>query len=140
MLETVVILFAAVVCVALLVLMFYVAHQQDLNLQRRVDDAETGGRPLSPDESARVLVRGIRPTARPDEGGGGWYARYRRRNALTRTHAVIGMLMLGYLVVFALVVDLLGFPLGFITMYLLGQAGVGVYVLLRRRHGSRSPR
>lgn len=53
---------------------------------------------------------------------------------LSRTHAVIGVLVLNYAVVFALVVDLLGFPLGFITMCLLGQAAVGVYVLLSRRY------
>lgn len=133
MLETVVILFAAAVCVALLVLMFYAAHQQDLNLQRRVDDAEAGGRQLSPDEKGTVLVRGIRPTSPPDEGGGGWYARYRRRNALTGTQVLIGLLLVSYLAVFAFVVDLLGFPLGFITMYLLGQLAVGLYVLRSRR-------
>jgi hypothetical protein len=133
MLETVVILFAAVVGVALLALAFYAAHQQDSNLQRRVDAAEAGGRPLSPDERATVLVRGIRPTSPPDEGGGGWYARYRRRNALTRTQALIGAVLGSYLTVFAVVVGLLGLPLGFIAMYLLGLLAVGLYALRNRR-------
>ena len=127
MLETVVILVAALGFVALLGLMFYAAHQADSSLQRRVQDAEAGGRPLSADERAAVQVRGIR-TIPPNEDGGGWYARYRRRNALTRTHAVIGIVVVSYLAVFAVVVELVGFPLGLITMYLLGLAAVGRYV------------
>jgi hypothetical protein len=135
MLETVVLSFAAVVGVAILGLAFYAAHQADLNLQRRFQDAEAGGRPLSADEKAAVQVRGIRPIP-PNEDGGGWYARYRRRNALTRNHVLIGILLVSYLVVFAFVVELVGFPLGLITMSLLGQAAVGLYVLRSRSTGA----
>jgi Flp pilus assembly protein TadB len=131
MLETVVLSVAAVGGVAILGLMFYAARQADSNLQRRVQDAEAGERPLSVDERAAVQVRGYQPIP-PNEDGGGWYARYRRRNALARTHVRFGMLLFSYMAAFALVVDLLGVPLGFITMYLLGQVAVGLYVLRRR--------
>lgn len=132
MLETVVVLCAAAVSVGILGLAFYAARQADLNLQRRVEDAEAGGRPLSADERAAVRVRGVRPIPQ-SEGGGGWYARYRRRNALTRTHALIGMLLAAYLVVFAFMVELLGFPLAIIATYLLLQLAVVLNLLRRRR-------
>jgi hypothetical protein len=131
MLETVVISVAAVAGLVILGLMFYAARQADLNLGRRVQDANAGGRPLSLDERAAVRVRGVRPIP-PDENVGGWYARYRRRNALTGFHARIGVLLLSYLVVFALAVGLLGFPLGFIAMYVLGLVAIVGLHLLRR--------
>jgi hypothetical protein len=132
MLETVVIGFAAAVGVGLLVLMFYALHQQDLNLQRRVDAAASGGRPLSRDESADAVTRGIRPTSAAHESGGK-YRRYRGRNALTRTQLVLGAAVLGYVVAFAVAVDRLGLLLGMITMYVLGMVAVGLGVLWKRR-------
>jgi Flp pilus assembly protein TadB len=132
MLETVVIVVAGTGSLALLALAFYSARQADLNLQRRVDDAEAGGHPLTPSEQAAVRTRGIRPT-RPEKDQVGWYGRYRQRSALTRTQVVFIALIPVYLMAFALVIDLLGVPLGFITMYLLGQLAVGLYVLHRRR-------
>jgi hypothetical protein len=132
MLETVVIAAAVAGGLATLGLMFHAARQADLSLERRVQDAEAGGRPLSADERAAIRVRGYRPIPQ-NEDGGGWYARYRRRNALTRGHLVIGALLLGYVVVFALAVDLLGFPLGAVAMYLLGLVAIGLYVIGTRR-------
>src|SRR4051812_22468725 len=94
MLETVVILFAVLVAVAIIGLFLYAARQADLSLERRVQDAEAGGRPLSLDERSAVRVRGVHPIP-PDEDVGGPYARYRRRNALTKTHARLAVWLLG---------------------------------------------
>jgi hypothetical protein len=71
MLETIVVLFAVAVGVAMLGLAFYAAHQADLNLERRIQDAGAGGRPLSADESAAVRARRLRPVV-PGERGGSW--------------------------------------------------------------------
>jgi hypothetical protein len=119
MLQTVVISFAVLVSLAILGLMFYVAHQRDQNLRRRVRSAEAGGRPLDLYEQAAVDARRLQP-----------------RDAETRKQfRAIWLLGALYIVVFAVVVSFLGLPLALITMYLLAMAFVGVYALSKRRTG-----
>jgi hypothetical protein len=62
MLETIVIVAAVFIGLVILGLLFYAARQADSTLQRRIDSAEAGGRPLSLDERSAMKVRRLRPT------------------------------------------------------------------------------
>jgi Flp pilus assembly protein TadB len=112
--------------------------KRDLNLERRFESAEAGGRPLSLDERTRIRRLGWYRVP-PNAQTGNWYSRYRRRRALTRVHLLYVVLLCVYFAVFVMLVGLVGFPLAFIAMYFLAQATVlGVALFAKRRAKRRS--
>jgi hypothetical protein len=80
MLQTAVILFACLVCLALLGLAFYAARRADMSIERRIQDAESGGHPLSRDEQAAVLARRLRPRDALPPGVADWPSRSESRH------------------------------------------------------------
>ncbi len=102
MLQTLVILFACLIFLAILGLMFYAAHEADMSIERRIQDAESGGRRLSIDEQAAVVTRGLRPRDALPPGEGNFTPQSRRLSWL-----LLGVPLLAGFVVGQLIADAL---------------------------------
>ena len=136
MLQTLVILFVCLLALALLGLWFYAARQADLSIERRIQDAESGGRPLSRDEQAAVLARRLRPHDALPPGVADWPLQSRSRQVrLIFVLSVIAGFVVGQVIANAL--DVSGLERGLICS---GAMGIATWVLLmgfglyQRRH------